>query len=434
MIKNILTSLLISFSILCNAQFWTETFSGFTSGQTGLSKFHVVDANVAWAIGYDGVNTANNVQIFSKTDDAGLTWTAGTIDLGDPDLGIADVSGVDSNIAFVAAYPRLAGQQGGIWKTIDAGITWTQQTGAAFNNATSFPNIVHYFDANNGLAIGDPANGYWEIYRSIDGGATYTRIPSASLPVPLANEFGYLAQFAHLGNNIWFTTSEGRIIHSADMGITWNVYQSPLSDFGGTTVFGDISFATSDRGVIQDNAGNIYKSTNGGQSWNGVVFSGTGTPYGGAISYIPNTFHMVSTGGDVNLAGSSYSLDDGVTWINIDTDQHVDCAFFNDSVGYSGSFSDSFNNEGVFRYTDTVLSEITIEEQPSVQLFHNNLTEVLEIKTDLDFISVKLYDLQGRMVISSTETTISTNQFKSGIYIAQIKTDRGQVNSKFLKQ
>lgn len=363
-----------------------------------------------------------------------MTWTAGTIDLGDPDLGIADVSGVDSNIAFVAAYPRLAGQQGGIWKTIDAGITWTQQTGAAFNNATSFPNIIHYFDANNGLAIGDPANGYWEIYRSIDGGATYTRIPSASLPVPLANEFGYLAQFAHLGDNIWFTTSEGRIIHSADMGITWNVYQSPLSDFGGTTVFGDISFATSDRGVIQDNAGNIYKSTDGGQSWNGVVFSGTGTPYGGAISYIPNTFHMVSTGGDVNLAGSSYSLDDGVTWINIDTDQHVDCAFFNDSVGYSGSFSDSFNNEGVFRYTDTVLSEITIEEQPSVQLLHNNLAEVLEIKTDLDFISVKIYDLQGRMVISSTETTISTNQFKSGIYIAQIKTDRGQVNSKFLKQ
>ncbi len=432
--KNILTSLFISIGIFCNAQFWTEAYSGFTSGQTGLSKFHVVDANVAWAIGYDGINTANNVQLFSKTDDAGLTWTAGSIDLGDSDLGIADISGVDANVAFVAAYPRLAGQQGGIWKTIDAGVTWTQQTSATFNNATSFPNIVHYFDANNGLAIGDPANGYWEIYSSNNGGATYTRIPSASLPAPLTNEFGYLAQFAHLGDNIWFTTSAGRIIHSANRGITWNAYQSPLSDFGGTTIFGDISFATPDRGVIQDNAGNIYKSTDGGQTWNGVVFSGTGTPYGGAISYIPNTFHMVSTGGDVNLAGSSYSLDDGVTWINIDTDQHVDCAFFNDSVGYSGSFSDSFNNEGVFRYTDNVLSEVSLTTPLQVQLFHNDLAEVLEIQTDSDLDNVKIYDLQGRLVTSSTENNISTKQYKSGIYIAQIKTDKGQLTSKFLKQ
>jgi photosystem II stability/assembly factor-like uncharacterized protein len=343
MIRKVFIGFFISFCLVGHAQFWTETSSGFTANLTGLSKFHVADANVAWAIAYDGVNTSNNIQQFSKTDDAGLTWTAGAFDLGDLNLGIADISAVDTNTAFVAAYPRQSGQQGGIWKTVDAGATWAQQTGAAFNNVASFPNVVHYFDANNGLAIGDPTNGYWEIYTSNDGGVTYSRIPSSSLPLPLNNEFGYLSQFTYSGDSIWFTTSAGRMVHSSNRGVTWNVYQSPLSDFGGTTIFGDIAFATVDRGVIQTNTGGIFKTTDSGQTWNNVVFTGIGTPYGGAIAYIPGTLHMVSVGGDVNFAGSSYSMDDGITWVNIDTDQHVDTAFFNNTLGYSGSFSNLTN-------------------------------------------------------------------------------------------
>jgi photosystem II stability/assembly factor-like uncharacterized protein len=434
MIRKVFIGFFISFCLVGHAQFWTETSSGFTANLTGLSKFHVADANVAWAIAYDGVNTSNNIQQFSKTDDAGLTWTAGAFDLGDLNLGIADISAVDTNTAFVAAYPRQSGQQGGIWKTVDAGATWAQQTGAAFNNVASFPNVVHYFDANNGLAIGDPTNGYWEIYTSNDGGVTYSRIPSSSLPLPLNNEFGYLSQFTYSGDSIWFTTSAGRMVHSSNRGVTWNVYQSPLSDFGGTTIFGDIAFATVDRGVIQTNTGGIFKTTDSGQTWNNVVFTGIGTPYGGAIAYIPGTLHMVSVGGDVNFAGSSYSMDDGITWVNIDTDQHVDTAFFNNTLGYSGSFSNLTNNLGVFRYTDTVLSETQVTEILEARLFHNNQTEQLEILSGLQFERVRIYDLQGRLITTSKSNNISTYQLQSGVYIAQIFTDSGSITSRFIKQ
>ncbi|WP_405370162.1 T9SS type A sorting domain-containing protein [Nonlabens sp. Asnod2-A12] len=434
MFKKILTGFLVSFCFVVHAQFWTENSSGFTNNLTGLNRFHVVDENVAWAIAYDGVNTINNVQQFSKTDDSGNTWSAGSFDLGDTGLGISDVSGVDGTTAFVAAHPRQAGQQGGIWKTIDAGMTWTQQTGAAFNSATSFPNVVHYFDANNGLAIGDPANGYWEIYSSNDGGATYTRIPSSSLPSPLSNETGFLAQFAYSGNSIWFTTSAGRIVHSADRGVSWSVYQSPLSNFGGTAISGDISFATATRGVIQDNSGNLYRSTDAGANWTTIVLSGTGAPYGGAITYIPNTTSMVSTGGEVSFAGSSYSRDDGVTWINIDTDQHVDNVFFNTTVGYSGSFSNATTGQGVFKYVGNVLSENSIEDRFDLILVHNTVQEHLEITTDQNILSTDIYDLHGRLITTSTSAIINTNQLKSGIYLAQITTDLGKRTSKFIKQ
>lgn len=434
MFKKMLTGFLVSSCFVVHAQFWTEKSSGFTNNLIGLNRFHVVDENVAWAIAYDGVNAINNVQQFSKTEDSGSTWTAGSFDLGDTGLGISDVSGVDGTTAFVAAHPRQAGQQGGIWKTIDAGITWTQQTGAAFNSAASFPNVVHYFDANNGLAIGDPANGYWEIYSSNDGGATYTRIPSSSLPSPLSNETGFLAQFAYSGNSIWFTTSAGRIVHSADRGVSWSVYQSPLSNFGGTTIFGDISFATATRGVIQDNSGNLYRSTDAGANWSTIVLSGTGAPYGGAITYIPNTTSMVSTGGEVSFAGSSYSRDDGVTWINIDTDQHVDNVFFNTTVGYSGSFSNANTGQGVFIYTENVLSENSIEDKFHLILVHNTVQEQLEITTDQNILSTDIYDLHGRLITTSTSAVINTNQLKSGIYLAQITTDLGKRTSKFIKQ
>jgi hypothetical protein len=142
---------------------------------------------------------------------------------------------------------------------------------------------------------------------------------------------------------------------------------------------------------------------------------------------------MVSTGGEANFAGSSYSLDDGTTWINIDTDQHVDVAFFNDTVGYSGSFSNTTNNLGVFRYTGSVLNEASVAVLVEVQMFHNNRTEQLEITTDQLFKKVRIYDLHGRMVLISTNKLIHTNLIRSGVYIAQIFTDSGRKTSKFIK-
>jgi hypothetical protein len=141
----------------------------------------------------------------------------------------------------------------------------------------------------------------------------------------------------------------------------------------------------------------------------------------------------VSTGGEVNFTGSSYSVDDGTTWINIDTDQHVDVAFFNDTVGYSGSFSNATNNLGVFRYTGTVLNEASVEEIVEVQLFHNNRTGQLEIATGQQFKNVRIYDLHGRLVLTSTSKLTPTNLIPSGVYIAQIFTDSGLKTSKFIK-
>lgn len=416
------------------AQFWTENASGFPLTSTGLSKIHIVDDNIAWATGYDGINPNLNVQRFSTTNDAGATWTAGTIDVGDSNLGISNISGISATTAYVAVYPRTAGQQSGVWQTTDSGVTWTRQAGATFNSSTSFANIIHFFNANDGVAIGDPAGGFWEIYVTTDGGASYTRVPSNNIPTPQANEFGYLAQYTQLGDNIWFTTSVGRIYRSIDKGMNWSVFQTPLSDFGGTNLNGDIAFSTINKGLIQDNSGNLFITQNGGNTWNTVTITGTGFPYGGSIAYIPGSTRVVSTGGDSAFAGTAYSTDDGTSWINVSTDQHVDVEFLDEDTGYSGGFSLLSTIDGVFVYSDNVLSTLDNIANQGFSIYPNPTNNNINILSNSTVEKAIIYDLNGRLISEYQVNTINISQLETGTYFLKIYIDGKTYVQKIMKK
>jgi len=421
-------------AINTQAQFWTENASGFITPSTGLSKIHIVDNNVTWATGYNGINPNLNVQLFSTTSDAGATWITGAIDVGNSALGISNITGVSATTAYVAVYPRNAGQQGGVWQTTDTGATWTRQTGAAFNSPTSFANVIHFFNPNDGIVIGDPANGFWEIYSTTSSGASYTRVPTANIPAPLTNETGYIAQYTFLGDNIWFTTSAGRVFYSNDKGINWSVFQSPLNDFGGTNLSGDITFSTPNKGLIQDNSGNLFITQDAGTTWNPITISGTGFPYGGAIAYIPGSTRVVSTGGDSALAGTSFSTNDGTSWTNVSTDQNVDVQFLDEDTGYSGGFSISNSQGGVFVYSDNVLSNNNQVITPTFSIYPNPTSDIINILSDSFIEKTEIYDLNGKLVIeSSNKLTINISNLIKGVYFIKIYSDNNKYTQQLLK-
>ena len=156
-----------------------------------------------------GIVTSSNVQQFTKTTNGGTTWTPGNINVGNAGLGISMIHGISSTTAWLAAYPNAAGQLGGIWKTTNGGSTWTKQTTATFNNASSFTNVVHFWDANEGFCMGDPINGEFEIYRTTNGGTNWTLVTGANIPNPLSGEYGYTRQMEVVGNSVWFSTNKG---------------------------------------------------------------------------------------------------------------------------------------------------------------------------------------------------------------------------------
>ncbi|MCB0396389.1 MAG: S8 family serine peptidase [Flavobacteriales bacterium] len=345
---------------------WIVQNSGFSTANRGIRNISLVDQNVVWCSAYDGSGGNANVQEFTKTSNGGTTWTTGTFGLGNTNLLIGMVHGLDANTAWVAAAPQASGQTGGIWKTTNGGSTWTRQATATYNNASSFTNVVYFWDANVGFCQGDPINGDFELYTTTNGGTNWTAVPGANIPNPLSGEYGYVAQIEVLGDHVWYTTNKGRIYHSPDKGLNWTVAQSPISDFGSETSSGDISFRDAQNGILVNNQNKIWKTADGGATWTAVTT--TGTVFGGAIDWIPGTNIVFTVGSATGGSGSSFSNDGGVSWNIIDTQEHLDVAFLDTEIGWSGWFNTNATTNGMWKWKNLT--------NPMVPDFNANTLEV----------------------------------------------------------
>ena len=354
------TALFISAVFVANAQ-WLEQATGFSTASRGLRNISIVDANTVWAIAYDGSSTGANVQEFTKTTDGGTTWTPGTIDVGNTGLGIAMINAVSATTAYVVAYVNAAGQEQGIFITTDGGATWTRQTTADYQSATSFTNVVYFWDANNGFCMGDPIDKdtstveklEYELYTTTDGGANWVAVDTADIPDPLNGEYGYTGQYTVNGDNIWYTTNKGRIYHSADKGYTWSVAQSPISDFGSNSSSGQIAFVNANYGLLVDNNNNYWKSDDAGATW--TSFTPNGPHYSTDIAAIPGSNStFVSTG---STDGASFSLYGGSVFedfTGIDTYQMMTQSWLDESTGWVAGFNSSDTTGGIYKYNGTI--------------------------------------------------------------------------------
>lgn len=289
---------------------WIKQASGFLSASRGIRNIAAVNNSTAWAVAYDGSGDGSKVRDFTRTTDGGKNWVSGTINAtGTDGLESSMITAVNDNTAWVALYDAAGG--GKIVKTSDGGNTWTVQSSATFSAPNGFPNVIYFWDENNGFCMGDPNDGYFEIYTTTNGGDTWYRVPQANIPANLTGEFGTIGFYAVYGDIVWFATTKGRIFKSTDKGYTWVKYQTPLSAENFET-----SFKDANNGIIQSVGTTVksYRTTDGGENWTQIT--PTGNFYQGSFSYIPNTNILISSGSDYKtpFEGISYSLDNGNTF------------------------------------------------------------------------------------------------------------------------
>lgn len=331
---------------------WIIQNTNFSNTSTGAGHIEIVDQNTVWVVSYDGTGNNANYQEFTKTTDGGINWNVGAINVGNTGLGISMISAISDQVAWLVAYPQAAGQTGGIWKTTDGGVNWTRQNSATYNDAASFSNVVHFWDANTGFCQGDPigaGNGEYELYTTTDGGTTWNAVPGANIPDPLAGEYGYVRDIEVVGDTVWFGTNKGRLYRSPDKGATWEVFQTPETDMGNA----NYSFRDGGTGLLNI-GGVIHESTDGGATWNQLTT--TGTVADGWICYVEGTDVVFTTG----QSGSSYSEDGGVNWNIIDTDQHTYVEFINPSIGWSGYFTQADGSHGIWKWNN-LNSHLTVD-------------------------------------------------------------------------
>ena len=443
--KVYLSIVLLMAGLFANAQFFWETQATNWPEAWGVKEISIASPNVAWISSYDGSGNGTYPKNVAVTTNGGSTWTARTV-TGVPSAGlISDIAAVDADIAYVVTAPASgSASSNGIWKTTNGGTTWTKYTGSTvFNNSASFANHVYFWNENEGYCGGDPVNNKFEMYKTIDGGASWTAITTAPAPIN-ADEFTYVGIKKVVGNTIWLGTSQGRILRSTDKGATWSAFSSPALDFGGVIFEGSsANFAFSDDGLkgllITDDNGAVfmYSTTDGGATWDDAFPEGTW--YGDDVAAVPGTNGtFVTSGVNFNLPmGTSYSKDAGITWIEIDSgEQRGRLEFFDPVTGWSGGFSDgSGGSTGIFKFSGD-LSDLGVKDlnKSNLQVYPNPARDIVNFASDRQITQVNIIDLSGKVLLRAKDTNkVNVSSFAPGVYIAQVRySDGGIQNTKIV--
>lgn len=325
---------------------WTKQNTGFTTASRGIDQIFIVDPQVVWAKAYDGANPTGYIREFTKTTNGGTTWTPGSISFtNSTTYGVANLFAHSDAIAYAAMFPTGA-NGGAIAKTTDGGLTWNI-TGSP-DYSTSWLNWVHFFNANDGVCMGDPSATGYVIYTTNNGGTSWTRVPAANIPVNTSNETGIVNFYDAVDNTIWFGTSLGRVYKSLDKGIHWTVTETGVGAGQANVSFKDqnVGFV-----ILSIAPYTVKKTTDGGATWSAYAPTGffVKSP---TMAYLPGTTSMWVDVASGPNKGSSYSLDDGNTWLNIDTGsvQYTDLAFFDLKTGWAGSFNTSATDGGIYKW------------------------------------------------------------------------------------
>lgn len=299
--------LALSGAALAQPANWTAQVSGVSARLRGISA---ASAQVAWASGAD--NT------LLRTGDGGASWARLKPPADADKLDFRDIDAIDERTAYALSIgPGTASR---IYKTVDAGASWVLQH--VNREPKGFLDAMTFWDAEQGLVIGDSIDGHFQILRTDNGGKTWQPVPDAALPPALAGEGAYAASGSNIAvagqGRAWIATNagnKGRVLHTADAGKSWTVVETPLAAGPSAGIF-SITFRDALHGVIvggdykQEQAAvdNAAITSDGGKTWTLVKgLSG----FRSVVKYLPGRERTLIA---VGPQGADRSDDDGKTW------------------------------------------------------------------------------------------------------------------------
>lgn len=431
--KSLLTILSAALSLSSFAQMtpspqWsTIQNSSFTVAAAGIRFLDAVSPNDIWAIGYDGFAYKRNYNWFTVSNNGGNTFTSGEVFPGDTSTYVlANLEGVDATTAWVSYYMKGSQAQGGVHQTTNTGATWVNMTPAGgYTNAASFTNLVCFLTPSIGIIQGDPIGsglGEFEIYRTTDGGATWNAVAGANISNPISGEYGIVDVYTKYGtNDIWFGTNKNRIYHSNDAGMTWTVTPTALTSTLGAAVGIDkISFSDANNGILTAWFGpttastlTLWNTTNGGVTWTQIpsIDPNFGRNEHCGIPGVPGWYASVGAASTNTVI--SYSMDNGVTWINWNSFgiQYLEIDFVDNTNGWAGSFSSQvvIGTEGIFKYDTSIpLGVKNQDARPlATSVYPNPSNGVFSIKMPpaKEGYVLTVFDMMGKQVYSYSAKT-----------------------------
>jgi len=276
-----------------------------------LRGVSAVSERVAWASGSGST--------VLRTNDGGTRWQKLTVTNDNVDF--RDIDAVNAETAYVLSVGN--GPASRIYKTSDAGATWTLQF--KNENPKAFLDAMSFWDADHGIVFGDSIDGQLDILITENGGNTWSRLSSPNLPPALPNEGAFAASGTNIAvvgkSHAWIGTgaaAKSRVLRTSDNGHTWQVSDTPVAAGQSSGIF-SIAFRDTKHGVIvggdytkeKEAVNNLAFTRDGGATW--TLAKGL-SGFRSVVAYVPGTKIIVAIG----PAGSDFSTDDGQTWKPVD--------------------------------------------------------------------------------------------------------------------
>jgi photosystem II stability/assembly factor-like uncharacterized protein len=289
---------------------WRLQVTGVNSSLRGISA---PSTSVVWASGSGSV--------ILRSETGGDGW--GRLPPPSKDeLDFRDIDAITDSMAYLLS--TGPGAQSRIFKTLDAGKTWTLQF--TNDNPKAFFDAMAFWDADRGLAVSDSVNGQFVIIGTEDGGKTWTRIPPDRLPAALPGEGAFAASGTNVTtwgpDHVWIGTGAGpkaRVLRSADRGKTWQIAETPLAASQNQGIY-SIAFRDAMNGIVvggdwskpREAADNLAITSDGGATW--TLVKGLGG-FRSLVAYVPGSEASFIA---VGPSGADLTRDGGKTWAPIE--------------------------------------------------------------------------------------------------------------------
>ena len=414
--------LVILFVLFLSTSLFAQTWTLQTGHSVTTQDFNsawAVDANICWMCGT--VSASSNNAIVIKTTNGGTNWTTVVGDMPVSSLGLYTISATSDQNCWVGA------GDGSVYHTTNGGTNWSLVIMPT--PATSFVDVIHFFNANTGFILGDPAGTTWGYYWTTNGGANWTSAgPSFS-----GSEAGWNNSYAALDTgHIWFGTNNTKIYKGGLHGGFTSSATTNLNSFGvafmnATT--GVATFTNSSNAVLSNNT-----TTNGGTTWTSGF-----TPAGSqlAVKCILGTPYVWTAGAGASGGAIYFSSNYGVNWTlqNSPTYSVNALTFANANTGWAGTSTHNIykwqgNLNVVNTNGNTVPDNFKLEQN-----YPNPFNPTTNINFSIpkaSFVTLKVYNSTGQEVMTlindeykaASNYTVSANlsSLSSGVYYYTIRT------------